>query len=150
MSTKVIAEFRGEHAFLSNFYDCVVRYLGRVYWSAEAAYQAQKCANESDRDKMATLSPSAAKRFGRVVPIVVNWELVKIAIMEQVVRAKFKQNHFLAAKLIATGDAELIEGNHWGDVFWGVYRGKGENHLGKILMAERARLVREKVRLSQV
>lgn len=33
-----------------------------------------------------------------------------------------------------TGDAELIEGNNWGDTFWGVCNGRGENMLGKLLM----------------
>lgn len=35
---------------------------------------------------------------------------------------------------------ELIEGNTWGDTFWGVCRGKGENNLGKILMRLRSEL----------
>jgi predicted NAD-dependent protein-ADP-ribosyltransferase YbiA (DUF1768 family) len=29
---------------------------------------------------------------------------------------------------------ELIEGNWWGDTYWGVCNGVGENHLGKLLM----------------
>jgi hypothetical protein len=28
----------------------------------------------------------------------------------------------------------LIEGNTWGDTFWGVCNGVGENNLGKTLM----------------
>jgi len=36
--------------------------------------------------------------------------------------------------LLQTGDEELIEGNKWGDRFWGVCKGKGKNNLGKILM----------------
>ena len=43
----------------------------------------------------------------------------------------------LQKKLIDTGDAELIEGNWWGDKFWGVCEGEGENHLGKLLMEVR-------------
>jgi hypothetical protein len=42
--------------------------------------------------------------------------------------------------LLATGDKELIEGNTWGDTFWGVCNGIGQNHLGKILMAKRTEL----------
>lgn len=44
----------------------------------------------------------------------------------------------LNAKLQETGDAELIEGNYWGDRFWGVCDGVGENHLGKLLMRVRS------------
>lgn len=44
--------------------------------------------------------------------------------------------------LIATGDAILREGNHWGDRFWGVdaRTGEGENHLGRLLMELRAEI----------
>ena len=66
---------------------------------------------------------------------------MKIDIMRQVLKSKFTQNPELKAKLIATGDAELIEGNNWNDRFWGVCRGVGQNHLGKLLMEVRAELV---------
>jgi predicted NAD-dependent protein-ADP-ribosyltransferase YbiA (DUF1768 family) len=42
--------------------------------------------------------------------------------------------------LLETGDAELIEGNDWGDTFWGVCGGKGNNFLGKLLMEVRKEL----------
>lgn len=54
-------------------------------------------------------------------------------------RVKFR-NPELRDKLVATGDAEIVEGNWWGDKFWGVCRGVGENHLGKILMRIRTEL----------
>lgn len=41
------------------------------------------------------------------------------------------------AKLLATRDRMLIEGNDWGDTFWGMVDGEGENNLGKILMRVR-------------
>ena len=44
----------------------------------------------------------------------------------------------LRAQLIATGDAELIEGNTWNDTFWGVCRGTGKNMLGTLLMELRS------------
>jgi len=43
----------------------------------------------------------------------------------------------LRAKLLATGNEELIEGNTWGDTFWGVCDGKGLNKLGQLLMVVR-------------
>jgi predicted NAD-dependent protein-ADP-ribosyltransferase YbiA (DUF1768 family) len=45
--------------------------------------------------------------------------------------------------LLLTGDCELVEGNTWGDKFWGVCDGEGENHLGKLLMKIRAELAKE-------
>jgi predicted NAD-dependent protein-ADP-ribosyltransferase YbiA (DUF1768 family) len=60
--------------------------------------------------------------------------------MEDVVRAKFSQNPELCDQLLDTGDKTLIEGNHWGDRFWGVCDGVGENHLGQILEKVRTEL----------
>ena len=40
----------------------------------------------------------------------------------------------LRDKLIATGDAELIEGNNHWDRYWGVCRGEGQNKLWKLLI----------------
>ena len=48
----------------------------------------------------------------------------------------------LREKLLATGDAELVEENTWGDTFWGVCNGRRENMLGTLLMDIRA-LLRE-------
>ena len=61
--------------------------------------------------------------------------------MERLVRAKFADPE-LAAKLLATGGRELIEGKTWRDTTWGCVRGgdgewKGRNELGKSLMRVR-------------
>jgi predicted NAD-dependent protein-ADP-ribosyltransferase YbiA (DUF1768 family) len=56
------------------------------------------------------------------------------------VKDKFSRNPELRVKLLNTGDLQLVEGNYWGDTFWGVCNGKGENHLGKILMRVRKEL----------
>jgi predicted NAD-dependent protein-ADP-ribosyltransferase YbiA (DUF1768 family) len=56
------------------------------------------------------------------------------------VYAKFVCNPRLQRMLLDTSDAELVEGNWWGDRFWGTFRGAGRNHLGKILMRVRDEL----------
>ena len=71
------------------------------------------------------------------------WEDIRIGQMEEVQMAKFTQYPELRAKLIATGDAELIYNNECGDEYWGVFQGKGENNLGKVLMRVRERLASE-------
>ena len=70
-------------------------------------------------------------------PIRADWENVKLRVMYDIVKAKFLQNEKLQAKLLATRDRMLIEGNDWGDTFWGMVDGEGENNLGKILMRVR-------------
>jgi predicted NAD-dependent protein-ADP-ribosyltransferase YbiA (DUF1768 family) len=79
-----------------------------------------------------------------------DWEQTKIPLMKELLRLKF-QNPFLRHRLIETGDAELIEGNTWGDNFWGVDVGRtwppegtkghyGMNMLGKLLMEVRGEI----------
>ena len=53
---------------------------------------------------------------------------------------KVYQNDDLADCLVDTGDQPLIEGNTWGDRFWGVCGGTGMNHLGRLLMEVREEL----------
>jgi hypothetical protein len=53
---------------------------------------------------------------------------------------KFTRHPQLARELVGTGDAELVEGNTWGDEFWGVCNGRGSNQLGRLLMEVRALL----------
>ena len=137
----VIDSFKGEHDWLSNFYNCPVHFEGLNFSNTEAAFQAAKTLNMEEREKFVGLSPLIAKRKGRRVELRSDWEAVKIEVMREVLRCKFSQNPDLKAKLIATGDAELIEGNNWNDTFWGVCRDKGRNHLGKLLMELRAELV---------
>ena len=137
-----IDRFRGEYAFLSNFWEASVTYQGLTYGNNEAAFQAQKCMTEAAKKDFTTLSPGAAKRMGRRVQLRPDWEAVKVPIMEEIVRAKFSQHEDLKALLLATGDALIEEGNTWHDTFWGVdaKSGRGQNHLGKILMKIRDEL----------
>ena len=150
---KTISCFDGEYAFLSNFYPCSITYNGLEYKHTEGAFQAQKSLNEQDRRVIASMiNPGQAKRAaGRhgFVKLRSDWEEIKDRIMDEVLIAKFTQNPELKEKLLATGDAELIEGNTWHDNYWGtctcdrckpIY---GRNQLGKNLMAIRKELMAE-------
>nr|DAK26538.1 MAG TPA: NADAR protein [Caudoviricetes sp.] len=130
--------FKGKYFFLSNFYPARVSYQGILYQNTEAAFHAQK--DPSRAREFCNLNPSEAKRLGRRVKLRSDWELIKDNIMFDVVALKFKQNLFLAEKLLKTGDEELIEGNDWNDCYWGVCQGKGENKLGQILQRIRSEL----------
>lgn len=139
-----IDKFEGEFAFLSNFYEAEVEYEGIKYPTNEHAFQAAKSLNPARRLEIAMLdTPGKAKRAGRNLLLRHDWEQVKYDIMLDIVFAKFYQHPELATKLLATGDAELIEGNWWNDTTWGVCNGVGSNWLGRILMMVRARLYLE-------
>lgn len=136
--TKTISNFRGEYFFLSNFFSAPVTYDGFTFQNNEAAFQAAKC--PARMDEFCSLNPSEAKKLGRRVQLRTDWEEVKDSVMYIICTNKFVQNPELLRKLLETGDAELIEGNTWGDRIWGVCRGVGENRLGKILMRVRSEL----------
>lgn len=142
-----IDRFAGAYAFLSNFYPCTITFEGRDYNSTEHAYQAAKTFDEGDRYLISrSHSPGQAKRLGRSVTLRQDWPEVRLHVMAELLGEKFGRHPELAAKLLATGDASLIEGNTWNDTFWGVCQGKGENYLGRLLMAVRAILKERSLR----
>lgn len=138
---KEIGTFSGKYRFLSNFYPCEIMLDGLKYSSVEAAYQASKTDDAASRRKIREEEkPAGAKKLGQNVKLRPGWEEMKLQVMEDLVWQKFTEHADLREKLLATGDAELIEGNNWSDRVWGVCRGKGQNHLGKILMKIREEL----------
>lgn len=136
-----ITSFSGEYRWLSNFWSCFVKLDGQTYPSTENAYQAAKTLDPSLRAPFRSYFPSKAKSEGRSLKLRPDWESVKLGIMEDLCRQKFKNNDELRERLLATGDAQLVEGNDWGDTYWGVdVRRGGQNNLGKLLMRIRNEL----------
>lgn len=130
----IIDSFTGPYRFLSNFYSSPVDFEGVTYPTVEHAYQAAKTINMDLRKKVrACNSAGEAKRLGRRLDMRPDWLRIKLDVMYTLLLQKF-QNEVLAEMLRQTGDAELVEGNTWGDEFWGRCRGKGLNHLGRLLM----------------
>lgn len=132
---KKIDKFTGDYEFLSNFFPCNLQYRYVIYESVEHAYQAAKCVKLDDWYKIKD-SPTCAecKKIGRKIKIRKDWDKVKDDIMYDLVFSKFSQNRLLKTKLVDTYPAKLVEGNWWGDTYWGKCKGKGKNKLGKILM----------------
>lgn len=134
---QVIDSFGGEYSFLSNFHKCKVEFEGMTYHSVEHAFQAAKNPDPEYRRSVAAVgSPVTAKRMGKKTVLRLDREEVKEGIMYELLISKFSDPG-LRDKLIATGDAELIEGNNHWDRYWGVCRGEGQNKLGKLLMKVR-------------
>ena len=131
----MIDNLRG--TYLSNFYESVVLHDGILYRNAEAAFQASKCALPEERLLFQPLLGAEAKALGKRIRMREDWLEVRTIEMWKVLQAKFDGHPDLLAKLVATGDEEIIEGNTWNDKFWGVCNGEGRNHLGTMLMAIR-------------
>lgn len=145
MSNAPIAEFQGPYRFLSNFWPAPV-YLDNIrYLTVEHAYQAAKTLDRPTRIYIgAAPTPASAKRRAKEIPpehLRRNWRSVQIDIMRDLLHQKFAIDTDLGRQLVATGDRELIEGNVWGDTFWGVCNGRGQNNLGKLLMEIRRELI---------
>lgn len=130
----VINTFTGKYNFLSNFYPCTIEFDGEEYPSIEHAYQAAKTLDLDQRDEIrACNTPNKAKKVGKTVTLRKDWQKIRVSLMENFLQQKFSIPE-LHKKLIETKDVEIIEGNWWGDTFWGVCNGKGDNNLGKLLM----------------
>lgn len=152
MQHNVINEFRGEHAFLSNYDVNEFIWRGIMFNSGEQAFAYAKTFfatymnhenGQRQRDILAAKTPGEAKKLGRGATInVEQWDAQKVHYMREIVHAKFGYVKGYAGKLINTGASPLVEGNTWGDTFWGKCRGTdgkvtGLNMLGTILMEER-------------
>ena len=134
-----ITRFAGEYRWLSNFWPAPIPYGNITFPTSEHAYQAFKSQDPEVWKIVAALpTPGMAKRYGSKIVLHPDWDSFKVETMRRILVIKF-QNPELKAKLIATGDAQLVEGNTWGDLFWGVdtTMGVGSNQLGKLLMGIR-------------
>lgn len=138
--------FTGEYRFLSNFFypTAMVEMDGLMYPSVEHAYQAAKTLNEALRLRFTNGTAAEAKKMGRTLPKRPEFEALKVEIMYSLLVKKFEGTD-LEARLLATGDAELVEGNSWGDTFWGVCNGVGQNMLGRLLMQVRGRILNRRL-----
>ena len=140
-----ITRFDGEFRFLSNFYPEEIFFRNRTFKTSEAAYQSAKSLDvEEIMAIQFAKTPGKAKQLGRQVKsLAPGWADNRIQIMETILTIKFS-NPKLAQQLISTHPKQPVEGNSWGDIFWGVDQatGLGQNRLGRLLMQERDRLMR--------
>ena len=147
---KEIRTFKNKNAFLSNFYPVSVYYEGMRFSSVEHAFQAAK-PNDLETRELFMIVPTAkeAKSFGRQVKLREDWESVKVDIMEMLLRQKFARPA-LREQLLNTQDSILINGNNYGDTFWGVCKGEGQNQLGRLLMKIRQEIIEEERRTKMI
>lgn len=144
--SRPITAFNGAYFYLSNFYvapipmpDESMPYAQTV----EHRFQALKSLDpEQIRWVLDSPSASASKQRGRQVTLRPDWERIKDEVMLESLRAKFTLHNNLRLNLLATAPAELIEGNNWGDTYWGfdTSLNRGENLLGRLLMQVREEL----------
>ena len=146
----IIDKFDGEYYFLSNFYPSKIIFdkdYDHVMYAktVEHGFQSAKTFNIKEQiDILVANTPGQAKRLGRQCTLRPDWEDVKDDVMRTLLRKKFAIPE-LREKLLATGDATLIEGTTWHDNYWGICScekcgGRGKNRLGELLMEIREEL----------
>jgi ribA/ribD-fused uncharacterized protein len=143
----MINQFQGQFRFLSNFFPVEVKWDGHKFPTVEHAFVFAKTIVPEEQMIVLmgrALTAGRIKRLGRSLTLRDDWGEDRIRVMKELVRSKF-QIPTLREKLLATGEEDLVEGNSWNDVFWGVNleTGDGENHLGIILMEVREEIKHE-------
>lgn len=133
----------GPYGEFSNFSPHGVELDGLWWPTTEHYFQAQKFDDESYRERIRNArSPKDAAILGRSrdVPLRADWEDIKENIMFRAVQKKFETHPELRARLVSTGDEDIVE-TAPGDRYWGCGAdGTGRNRLGHILQEVRARL----------
>jgi ribA/ribD-fused uncharacterized protein len=144
--------------FLSHFHPALITLFGETWPTVEHCYQGQKSPDPAYREAIRTAAtpglakrlaaqPAAPRRVSRqswfrkhgVAPRP-DWHEVKLGLMRRADWAKFTQHPNLAALLLATGDAELVEDSP-SEPYWGIGQdGHGPNWAGRVLMEVRAGL----------
>ena len=138
----MITEFQPPYRWLSNFTPCTLVVSGEIFASVEHAYQAAKSSDPGIRVQFTGITAGQAKLLGRKILVRSDWDLTKLEVMRDLTRLKYETPE-LRKLLLATGDLHIIEGNTWEDTFWGVYKGRGLNHLGRIIMDIRGEIQNE-------
>lgn len=133
------------YGIFSNLFKCPIEFEGRLYPTAEHAYQAGKAQKTKVREWiLAAPSPSLAAMAAHGLytwDIVPHWNEIKFDRMRRVLLAKFTQHPQLRAILLSTGEKRLVEAgttNNAVNRLWGEVGGVGQNMLGKMLMELRA------------
>lgn len=154
--------FQSQHAYLSNFFPCKIKYNGIQYNSAEHAYQHTRATflgfHSNAESARRAGKAEEAKRACSNLPSSKEWDACKQKTMKDIVCAKFAQNLDLQGKLLSTGDRPLLEATY--DSYWGcgfpltakkLREGNwhGKNYLGIILAECRFEMRREYVLRAQ-
>jgi ribA/ribD-fused uncharacterized protein len=146
---------QNEYNAFSNYYKINFEYENLLYSSSEHAYHSKKFNDEWYCEEIRKAkTPSVSKELGnmksgqwskdgvkslikeaksRKIKIIPNWNEIKNDIMYEILCEKFKDKK-LRKLLKNTGNKLIRECSPYDD-YWGIGRyGKGENHLGLILM----------------
>jgi ribA/ribD-fused uncharacterized protein len=139
VSGEVVGFYPREFYTFDNFSSFQVIWRGVRWATSEHAYQASHFFDtapelaEQIRNAMSAHDAyKLAKANSDKAPN--DWDDIKVGIMEEIVRCKLEQHHYIQEKLRQTGDVLIVEDSPKDDFWgWGPNR-NGRNELGKIWM----------------
>lgn len=139
------------YGVFSNLYRRPIEFEGRVYPTAEHAYQAGKARRPEVKEWiLAAPSPALLAMAAHGLyywDITPGWSKTKFDRMKKILIAKFTQHQDLRDILLATGNKRLVESatvDNPVNRLWGEVNGKGQNMLGRLLMEVRVELASNK------
>ena len=145
---EVIGFYPREFYPLDNFSSFKVEWDGYIYASLEEAYQAASFMG-SDEELVEKIRKSHSAHEAQKIAYEnrdkqrVDWNYVKLEVMEELLRLKLEQNPYVKKKLLQTKDYLIVEDSPK-DSFWGWGPNRdGENQLGKLWMKLREELRKE-------
>lgn len=148
--------FHSEHVYLSNFYPCKVEYEGRIFSSAEQAFQFSKLISAGytklANEVMVTDNPHEQKQTGGKITPTEAWYAGEVEVLKNIVQNKFEQNDLLKKRLMTSPYSNFYEMTT--SLKWAtgvatintnkpltVTSFKGENHHGQILKELKEKLL---------
>jgi predicted NAD-dependent protein-ADP-ribosyltransferase YbiA (DUF1768 family) len=140
-----IESFTGKYAVLAPDYE-VNFYCEEddtIYPTIQHAFEACKTDAPCKKRWLAELPLKKAKIATRKWKRWPDWPKEKLFCMRALLRDKFTLTpnaSEYAEVLLSTGDEELVFTGKDADTYWGIVKGEGENHLGKLLMEVRKEL----------
>lgn len=139
------------YGVFSNLYRRPIEFEGRVYPTAEHAYQAGKARRPEVKEWiLAAPSPALLAMAAHGLyywDVTPGWSKTKFDRMKKILIAKFTQHQDLRDILLATGNKRLVESatvDNPVNRLWGEVNGKGQNMLGRLLIEVRAELASNK------
>lgn len=134
-----------EYYVFDNFSSFQIKYKGKIYPTAEHAYQSAKFLNTDPKLSEEIRKAKSAHEAFKIAEEnsdkkQKDWDDIKLIIMKEILICKVNQHEYVKKKLLQSGDREIVE-DSWRDRYWGWGEDKnGENHLGKLWMKIRDKL----------
>ncbi|CAJ1388296.1 unnamed protein product [Effrenium voratum] len=132
-----IDAFEGIYSFLALDLPCQVLFNNVMHYSARHALLAAQFPDAADQlQAPGNAEVAAAMKLVEPEAEAKDWRDIRIKAMERIQRDKFQRSEDFRKKLKDTGDRDLVWENDE-DTFWGATKGRGQNHLGRVLMEVR-------------